>query len=513
MACYSVDGLPPNPARLWARVQGRCTEEDTNPNPNPMTYVPFLNQTMPLNQANFAYQMLAKGNVLQYRKNSSHLTHKQRYSQIAKGMWVNRTNAFATQNQTYTNPNTNSLKRVNYSTIYVDDGSPAYEPITCPTPRVRTIPKKLPTNSNQTRPLAINPIIAVAPGGEFTNSISDPDYPRMCPQYVDPRSLIRPKEKIPIPKKLVEEREEPPILEIKDLPIIKPPIPAPSRQVIADGGQLVCQFEDICGNLTIGGQQQAPNSNYSRYVNPTSASGVPGPIMNLTYNSLQNFKYYPNIRRSYNEGGNILPTKKELEIMAEKARLASIDGDYRAFTVDLIDRFLRLYNNVGKDIESIFEGYSYGNIEEIKQRLTVEVYNNLASSLLTEVPPQGNSSYDTYMKIHGLVELSLASLQRTLTLDRTRTNDASELNLTITQLREQLENATTSSAYSIANSINVQTKRFTPLSTEASLAEIAKIRPEVRIYIQRYGFPPNAVLEPIKLAEILEELYESNTNN
>jgi hypothetical protein len=61
--------------------------------------------------------MLLKGNILQYKKNSSNLTKQQRYSQIAKGQWTNRTKSWASQTQTSTNPNTSSLLRVNYETI------------------------------------------------------------------------------------------------------------------------------------------------------------------------------------------------------------------------------------------------------------------------------------------------------------------------------------------------------------------------------------------------------------
>jgi hypothetical protein len=66
----------------------------------------------------FAYYerlaQLNKGNVLQYKKNSSNLTKKQQYAQVAKGMWTNRTKTWATQSDTYTNPNTTDLQRVNY---------------------------------------------------------------------------------------------------------------------------------------------------------------------------------------------------------------------------------------------------------------------------------------------------------------------------------------------------------------------------------------------------------------
>lgn len=83
----------PRPPRAWSRVQ-----------------ICSLNGTFDSTQEN----MRNKGNILQYKKNSSNLTKQQRYSQIAKGMWTNRTKTWASQTQTSTNPNTNSLLRVDY---------------------------------------------------------------------------------------------------------------------------------------------------------------------------------------------------------------------------------------------------------------------------------------------------------------------------------------------------------------------------------------------------------------
>lgn len=88
----------PIPAREWSRVQHRCTFDTNEINP--------INPIM-------TAQMLNKGNVLQYKGNSSQLTQKQRYAKIARGQWTNRTTTWATQsaNGGYTNPNTLSLKR------------------------------------------------------------------------------------------------------------------------------------------------------------------------------------------------------------------------------------------------------------------------------------------------------------------------------------------------------------------------------------------------------------------
>lgn len=89
----------PIPAREWSRVQHRCTFDTNEINP--------INPINPIMTA----QMLNKGNVLQYKGNSSQLTQKQRYAKIARGQWTNRTTTWATQSTSYTNPNTLSLKR------------------------------------------------------------------------------------------------------------------------------------------------------------------------------------------------------------------------------------------------------------------------------------------------------------------------------------------------------------------------------------------------------------------
>ena len=85
----------PNPARDWYRVQLRL---DCSSN--------FVSGTQ------LSKRMLEKGNVLQYKKNSSNLTRNQKYALIARGKWTNRTKTYATQSDVCSNPNTNSLRRV-----------------------------------------------------------------------------------------------------------------------------------------------------------------------------------------------------------------------------------------------------------------------------------------------------------------------------------------------------------------------------------------------------------------
>jgi hypothetical protein len=96
MASYIYNPIPP---RAWSRVQNSCTYNTT-----PITN-PIINS------------LLIKGNILQYKGNSARLTKSQKYAQLAKCLGPSRTKVFATQSQTYTNPNTDGLLRVNSITL------------------------------------------------------------------------------------------------------------------------------------------------------------------------------------------------------------------------------------------------------------------------------------------------------------------------------------------------------------------------------------------------------------
>jgi len=102
----------PKPPRVWSRVQNPCTFILPNNNNYTISYSPLTKQSTTLAQANYETKLLYKGNILQYKVNSSQLTKKQKYSQLAKGFGPNRTKVFATQGITYTNPNTTGLLRV-----------------------------------------------------------------------------------------------------------------------------------------------------------------------------------------------------------------------------------------------------------------------------------------------------------------------------------------------------------------------------------------------------------------
>jgi hypothetical protein len=127
MSCLGP-GYNPQPPRAWSRVEALCalSTDSSGTIPSPVTNIP-----VPLGVYYYEAQLINKGNVLQYKKNSSNITKQQRYSQIAKGMWINRTKTWATQSDIYTNPNMTSLRRINSVTVPLPVG--VVDPFGCPT--------------------------------------------------------------------------------------------------------------------------------------------------------------------------------------------------------------------------------------------------------------------------------------------------------------------------------------------------------------------------------------------
>jgi hypothetical protein len=158
----------PNPARVWSRVQNRCSTDTAD-------------STVDYARIDYDRQMLLKGNILQYKKNSSNLTKNQRYTQIAKGMWTNRTKTWATQSDTYTNPNNSSLLRVNYNILDPSNNtfSSRSNPFNCPTTEIQD-------GGNLVCSVVVNPctqeVIKRSVSQQLCNPTSDSDVPGQIQQ-------------------------------------------------------------------------------------------------------------------------------------------------------------------------------------------------------------------------------------------------------------------------------------------------------------------------------------------
>ena len=109
----------PHPTKEWYRYENSCVYDTVTPN-GLVLYVPLLKEYISTDALAYELAVLKKGNIHQYKKNSANITKSQRYAQIAKGAWTNRNTTWGTQGVSYTNPNINSLKRVNYSDIVVN---------------------------------------------------------------------------------------------------------------------------------------------------------------------------------------------------------------------------------------------------------------------------------------------------------------------------------------------------------------------------------------------------------
>lgn len=211
-ACYL-----PRPPRAWSRVQHDCSTTTTT------TTVSSTSAAMKI-----------KGNVLQYKANSSNLTMAQRYSYLTL---VNRNTTWATQslNGGITNPNTKSLKRVgNVENLAIDPITgqiigTTNDPITCPTAPPAPHYDDLPSNrsaTGQPEP-TIPPVVSPSPSSNVF----------------------------------------PPIIAI----------PAVLPLVIADGGSLLCSVqENPCTGKTV--IQPASSRCF-----PTTDSDVPGTIQELCW--------------------------------------------------------------------------------------------------------------------------------------------------------------------------------------------------------------------------------------
>lgn len=240
MSCLGPNYLP-IPPREWYRVQNRCVTDIT-----------------PIN-GNTAYQIAMdyKGNILQYKKNSSNLTKQQKYSLIARGLWTNRTTTWATQTQSYTNPNTGYLKRVNTVNITLD-GVVTDKPITCPPTIPPTTPPSLPGTNTGGQP-SNPPVIPPPPPPQPPGAPSYPPYPPTVPDSVPPPDTV-----------------------------------------VEDGGQLLC---NVIADPCTGKLYKIPSAGDCQ---PTSASDVPGKIIDLCYND--NLPtYYSKQRLTMNTSGSKWP--------------------------------------------------------------------------------------------------------------------------------------------------------------------------------------------------------------
>uniref|UniRef100_A0A6C0HBT2 Uncharacterized protein n=1 Tax=viral metagenome TaxID=1070528 RepID=A0A6C0HBT2_9ZZZZ len=270
MSCLGPN-YNPVPTKEWYRFQNRCPSVLFNSSQNIINIANALPQSYEYNVA-----VYKKGNVLQYKKNSANLTKNQRYSQIAKGMWTNRTKTWASQSESVTNANSDLLKQVNYDTVIVPnysvDGTEIIAPVLSTsviTSCLPIVPKSYPALPITTNRNANNFVLPPPPTSPPANSIIMPPY------------VYRPK-------------------------IITP-------AAIQTGGSLI---GTITSNPCTGKILQ---QTYIQECYSTSESDVPGPETILCWNDgLQT--YYPKTKLTYGTSGNKWPTNAKLIFSANSIK-------------------------------------------------------------------------------------------------------------------------------------------------------------------------------------------------
>ena len=116
-ACDKWPNGGPNPTRTWTRGEGDVCSGTSE-----------------------SRALEKKIEVLQYKNNSAHLTKKQKWAQLAKGKSHNKKQSWATQTQTYTDPNVNNFTRTGNS-------------LRCPCPVLEIIGNYVITNQSQAEAL------------------------------------------------------------------------------------------------------------------------------------------------------------------------------------------------------------------------------------------------------------------------------------------------------------------------------------------------------------------------
>lgn len=234
----------PQPPRVWLRSTGICEIIYQN-DENGTVYLPYFNKNVSVNEAIYLKKMLYKGNILQYSSQATQLggyTKKMNYARIAKGFGKFRKRGWASQTDSYTSPNVNSFHRENF-TITSNNSNGEIRLPECRESFVENIVFPIPSDP-----------------------IPDLENP-IFPPINDPADIIS-----------------------YDYPVT--PIDPVINDSVVEGGNLRhCTRGGICT-----GEIKEFIRNTACF--PTSASDVPGPIINLCYpNNAPAF--YPRVRRKY----------------------------------------------------------------------------------------------------------------------------------------------------------------------------------------------------------------------
>lgn len=103
-----ANSFVPNPPRLWSRYIPKCVNCASDQGYANCAAGGFQGQSY----STYELDQRRKVEILKYKANSANTTKAQQYSQAARNMWTRRSRTWATQTESYTNPNVQNLPEV-----------------------------------------------------------------------------------------------------------------------------------------------------------------------------------------------------------------------------------------------------------------------------------------------------------------------------------------------------------------------------------------------------------------
>lgn len=155
-------------------------------------------------------------------------------------------------------------------------------------------------------------------------------------------------------------------------------------------------------------------------------------------------------------------------------------------------------SNFTKSIDMLIEEYSLGNLYEVTNILTMEVYNELSYALKKLALDE--CDYPEYEQLRTTTMKSLAGLFKAVLKNADLVNAEAQL----VRCKERV--AILSDPEKLKDYIESLKRSRTVFPDAEVTAPFARLKPQYTEYIRRYGFPESGIFNPDLLGQIIDEL-------
>jgi hypothetical protein len=155
-------------------------------------------------------------------------------------------------------------------------------------------------------------------------------------------------------------------------------------------------------------------------------------------------------------------------------------------------------SNFTKSIDLLIEEYSLGNLYEVTNILTMDVYNELSYAL--KKLALGECDYPEYEQLRLTTMKSLAGLYKAVLKNSDLINAEEQL----IKCKDRV--AILSDPEKLKEHIESMKKNTVVFPESTVQAPFARLKPQYSEYIRRYGFPEGGIFNPDLLGQIIDEL-------